>query len=475
LSGGDLSAGEAGDARARTTASGPTDVDVVVVGAGFAGLTAARELRRAGLDAVVLEARDRVGGRVVNAHTQDGTVVELGGQWVGPGQDRVIALADELGLERFATYNTGHNVIHDGTAKRLYKGAIPKLSPPVLVDIGQAQLRLDRLAKQVPLVEPWKAPRATDWDGQTVESWVRRNMRTRLGRKMLRLGVRAVFAAEASDMSLLHFLFYSHSGGYLDSLFNVENGAQEQRVVGGTQLIAQRLAEGLGAAVRLSAPVRRLRTTSGGSGIVVETERGETVSAKRVIVAIPPALAGRIEYEPELPAMRDQLTQRMPMGSVIKCMAVYEEPFWREEGLTGQMTDVAGPAQLTFDNSPRSGRPGVMLAFVEGEHARALSQCSPEERRRQVVACLVRCFGPEAKDPKEFLELDWSAQRWTGGCYGAHLPPGVLTAYGPALKKPCGLIHWAGTETASVWAGYMDGAVRSGEAVAEEVVSALSG
>jgi monoamine oxidase len=455
-----MSAGEAGGAGMSATHAGPTDVDVVVVGAGFAGLTAARELKRAGVDAVVLEARDRVGGRVVNAHTQDGTVVELGGQWVGPGQDRVIALADELGLERFPTYNTGHNVIHNGTEKRLYRGAIPKLSPPVLVDIGQAQLRLDRLAKQVPLDEPWKAHRATDWDSQTVESWVRRNMRTRLGREMLRLGVRAVFAAEASDC-------------YLDSLFNVENGAQEERVVGGTQLIAEKLAQSLGAAVRLSAPVRRLRQTSRGSGVVVETDRGETVSAKRVIVAIPPTLAGHLEYEPQLPAMRDQLTQRMPMGSVIKCMAVYEEPFWREEGLTGQMTDVVGPAQLTFDNSPPSGRPGVLLAFVEGEHARALSRSSPEDRRRQVVACLIRCFGPKAKDPKEFLELDWSAERWSGGCYGAHLPPGVLTAYGPALKEPCGLIHWAGTETASVWAGYMDGAVRSGESVAKEVVSAL--
>jgi monoamine oxidase len=194
-----------------------------------------------------------------------------------------------------------------------------------------------------------------------------------------------------------------------------------------------------------------------------------------VIVAIPPVLAGRIEYEPELPAMRDQLTQRMPMGSVIKTMAVYDEPFWRKDGLTGQMTDVAGPAQLTFDNSPPSGRPGVLLGFVEGSHARELSGCSQKDLRRQVVDCLVRCFGPEAKDPREFLELDWSAQRWTGGCYGAHLPPGVLTSYGRALSEPCGAIHWAGTENASVWAGYMDGAVRSGEAVAAEALSALGG
>jgi len=464
------------------------DVDVVVIGAGFAGLVAARELKASGLSVAVLEARDRVGGRVMNATTSDGTVVELGGQWIGPTQDRVIALADELGLERFPTYNTGENLVHDGKRLRRYKGAIPKLSPAVLADIGQAQLRLDRMAKRVPLVEPWTAHRAKSWDGQTVESWVRRNVRTRLAREMLRLGVRAVFAAETADLSLLHFLFYSHSGGLLDSLFNVKDGAQEQRVVGGTQLIADRLASELGDAVYLSSPVRQVSQQPNGDQLVVSAgtragdgEGSDTgsdgapkgVSARRVVVAVPPMLAGRIEFEPSMPPWRDQLTQRMPMGSVIKCMAVYDEPFWRSEGLTGQMTDVAGPAQLTFDNSPPSGGPGVMLAFVEGAHARELSHHSADERRRAVVECIARCFGSKAESPHEFLELDWSAERYSGGCYGALLAPGVLSAYGPGLREPCGRIHFAGTETAAVWAGYMDGAIRSGERVAREVTDAI--
>ena len=161
------------------------------------------------------------------------------------------------------------------------------------------------------------------------------------------------------------------------------------------------------------------------------------------------------------------------MGSVIKCMAVYDEPFWRSEGLTGQMTDVEGPAQLTFDNSPPSGRPGVLLAFVEGVHARELSHWSPDDRRKAVVACLARCFGPKAESPHEYLDLDWSAERFSGGCYGALLAPGVLGAYGPGLREPCGSIHFAGTESAAVWAGYMDGAIRSGERVAMEITSAL--
>jgi monoamine oxidase len=448
-------------------------VDVVVVGGGFAGLVAARELKKSRHSVAVLEARDRVGGRVMNASTSDGTVVELGGQWIGPTQDRVIALADELGLVRYPTYNTGENLVHDGNKLRRYKGAIPRLSPAVLADIGQAQLRLDRMAKRVPLDEPWTARRAESWDGQTMESWVRRNVRTRLAREMLRLGVRAVFAAETADLSLLHFLFYSHSGGFLDSLFNVKDGAQEQRVVGGTQLIADRMADELGDSVILSAPVRHISTQSDGTGMVVVRGGDHEMRARRIVMAVPPLLSGRIEYDPEMPPWRDQLTQRMPMGSVIKCMAVYDEPFWRAEGLTGQMTDVEGPAQLTFDNSPPSGRPGILLAFVEGAHARGLSHLSAAERQSAVVACLTRCFGPKAESPNEFLELDWSAERFSGGCYGALLAPGVLREYGPGLREPCGPIHFAGTETAAVWAGYMDGAIRSGERVAREISSSL--
>ncbi len=249
-----------------------------------------------------------------------------------------------------------------------------------------------------------------------------------------------------------------------------------------TQLIADNMAAQLGDSVTLSAPVSRISQTrdgpkrdgpKGDGTVVLVASGGKSVSARRVVVAIPPVLAGRIEYEPVLPPWRDQLTQRMPMGSVIKCMAVYDEPFWRESGLTGQATDVAGPAQLTFDNSPPSGRPGVILAFVEGAHARELSHLPPSERQKSVVECIARSFGPKAQSPQEFLELDWSAERYSGGCYGALLAPGVLSDYGPWLREPCDLVHFAGTETATVWAGYMDGAVRSGERVAREVRSAL--
>ena len=439
---------------------------MVVVGAGLAGLSAARSLESSGHSVVVLEARERVGGRTFNGTTADGTVVELGGQWVGPTQDRVLALADELDLERFPTYNGGENLVfyRGGTAR--YRGAIPKLPAPVLADVGQAQFRLDRMARRVPLDAPWQAKRAGDWDAQTVETWLRRNMRTSGGRGMLRLGVRAVFAAEPADLSLLHFLFYSHSGGLLDRLFNVKDGAQEERIVGGSQLLALRLAERLAGPVVLSAATRRI--TQDDDGVVVAAD-GHELRARHVVVAVPPLLAGHIDYEPGLPPWRDQLTQRMPMGSVTKCMAVYAEPFWRGAGLTGQVTDDVGPVQLTFDNSPPSGSPGILLAFLEGTHARELSHVTPDQRREAVTGCLARFFGPRAGTPLDYVELQWAAERWSGGCYGATLAPGTLSQFGPALRHPCGRIHWAGTESATVWAGYMDGAIRSGERVAAEL------
>jgi monoamine oxidase len=452
------------------------DADVVVVGAGLAGLAAARDLVAAGRTVVVLEARDRVGGRVMNGHTADGSVVELGGQWLGPTQDRALALAEDLGAKLFPTYDEGENVVCYRGRHRRYRGAIPRLPPPVLADIAQAQLRLDRMARTVPLDDPWHAASARRWDGQTLETWLRRHVRTHGAREMLRLAVRAVFATEATDLSLLHFLFYSHSGGLLDRLLNVADGAQQWRVVGGSHVLATGLAEPLGDAVHLGVPARRIVTSGGGgggggNGVAVEGDGGR-FTADAVVVAVPPVLAGQLEYEPALPPGRAQLTQRLPMGSVIKSMAVYDEPFWRADGLTGQSTSDVGPIQLTFDNSPPDGRPGVLLTFAEGAHARELSRSSPAERRAATVACLVRAFGPRAGSPTEFLERDWAAERWSGGCYGAHAPPGVLTQFGPALRDPCGPIHWAGTETATVWAGYMDGAIRSGERVAAALTRA---
>ncbi len=425
---------------------------------------------RQGKTVVVLEARDRVGGRVHGRTLRDGeTVVEVGGQWIGPGQHRMIRLSSELGLETFPTYNEGENLLRFGTTQARYRGAIPKISPLTLADMALAQTRLDRLARQVPLESPWTAKRAEAWDSTTFESWIVRSARTEKARSLLRLYSEAVFAAEPKDFSLLHALFYTHSGGGVDALAGVRDGAQQDRYVGGSQLMPIRMAEELGDdVVRLGAAVRRIEQRS---DVVTVLADGVLVTARRAIVAIPPALAGRIDYDPPLPGYRDQLTQRVPAGSVIKCNVVYDSPFWRNAGLTGQATGDVGPVKVVFDNSPPSGTPGVLLAFLEGAHARVLNRVAPDERRRAVVASLVEFFGPKAADVIEFVELDWTEEEWTRGCYGAHFPCGVWTQYGPALREPCGRIHWAGAETATVWSGYMDGALQSGARAATEVLA----
>jgi monoamine oxidase len=442
------------------------DCDVVVVGAGLAGLAAARELAGGGLDVQVLEARDRVGGRTLNHSVGErpDDVVELGGQWVGPTQHEVMALAEELGLATYPTHTEGKNLfeVNVGKVKR-YSGTIPMLGPLVMADYGRADLRLKRLIKKVSAEAPWEAPNAKELDEQSFATWIRGAARTRVAREAIATACRAVFAVEPADVSLLHVLFYAASSGGWDDLLDTEGGAQQDRIVGGSQLISLRMAEELGDRVQLSAPVHAIRTEP--DGVVV----GE-LRARRAIVAVPPVLAGRIDYDPPLPVPRDQLTQRMPMGSVIKTMTIYDEPFWREDGLSGSALSLPGPAQVIFDNTPPNGSPGVVLGFLEGRDARTLGRVREVERREAVVGGLARIFGPRAAKPSGYVEKDWSAEPYSRGCYAGVLGPGAWTAYGTWLREPIDRIHWAGTETATRWMGYFDGAVQSGKRAAAEVM-----
>jgi monoamine oxidase len=464
------------------------EADVAIVGAGLAGLVAARRLAAAGVRPLVLEARDRVGGRILNEEVGDGKVVEVGGQWIGPGQERIAALAAELGVETFPTHDEGRHLLEVGGRRTSYAGALTDarvellrdlsraVSPLALADLELARARLDRMARQVPLAEPWAAPKGRRWDEQTFASWLRRNTRTAAARTLLELATEAVWAAEPADVSLLHVLFYAHSGGGFNRLLGTGGGAQQDRFHGGSQRIPLLLAEELGEErLRLSAPVRRIEHDD---GVVVHAGDGSsgnlTVRAKRAIVAVPPTLAGRIAYDPPLPALRDQLTQRMPQGTVIKTMAIYEEPFWRRDGLSGQAATDVGPARVVFDNSPPDGSPGVLLGFLEGRLAREWGARPAAERRAAILAGHARLFGEQAARPQQFVERVWADEEWTRGCYGCLMTTGGWTEYGRALRTPIGRLHWAGAETATAWNGYMDGAVQSGERASEEVIGALT-
>jgi monoamine oxidase len=450
-------------------APGRPEVDVIVVGAGLAGLVAARQLVAAGRSVLVIEARDRVGGRTVNASIGAGKVTEMGGQWVGPTQERLLALAAELGVETFPTYHEGRNLLDLRGKIRRYKGTIPRLAPHVLLDIDRARRKVRRAAGRVPADAPWSAPKAEELDSKTLATWLRKAARTKKARSLLEIAIGTVMGTGTAEPSALWMLSYVSSAGGFDALIDVEGGAQQDRFVGGSQRISQRLAEELGEAVVLAAPVRRI--SQDGAGIDVEAE-GVQARAQRAIVAVPPPLAGRISFAPSLGGRRDQLTQRMAHGALTKCAAVYSEPFWRAKGLSGQAVSDSGTVSTTFDNSPPDGSPGILLGFIAGAEAVRHARRSEADRRRVVLECFERLFGEQAAKPGIYLETAWAEEEWSRGGPVCSFAPGALVHCGEALRQPAGRIHWAGAETATVWCGYMDGAVRSGERAAEEVLDA---
>lgn len=449
--------------------AGPTRrADVAVVGAGFSGLAAAMELERAGLDVVVLEARDRVGGRVLNHQLDGGEVVEVGGQWVGPTQHALLTVAAELGVATYPTHTEGDNLIVYRGRVRRYRGTIPRINPAVLVEVERMRRKLNRLSARVPLERPWTAVEAERWDRITFSEWMRRNAITGGARMLITLAIRSVFGTEPEDVSLLHVLFYLGSAGGFDALVDTAGGAQESRFVGGSQLVAIRMAERLGDRVVLDAPVRRIEDA--GNGLRIEAA-GATVEAARAIVAVSPTLAARIDYAPALPGRRDQMTQRMPQGAIIKCMAVYPEPFWRGQGLSGSGLADGTSVNAVFDNTPPGGSPGVLLGFLDGRAARVWGSRSLDDRRTAVVDVFTHLFGERAANPDDYIERNWAEEQWSRGCYSGAFGPSGWTDFGPALREPVGRIHWAGTETATVWNGYIDGAITAGRRAANEAAA----
>ena len=462
--------------------------DVIVVGAGLAGLAAARRIAAGGKSVIVIEARGRVGGRTLNHDLGKGRWSELGATFIGPTQDHILALAKDVGVKLFLTYDKGNNVYRRSGSNTYYSdapiapgvdnplGTAPN-DPTVLPEIAKVVMDLDSMSQSVPVDAPWTAQNAQDWDSQTLDSWIKSDDPSESDRfkKLVSIATEPIFGAEARDISLLFTLFYiAASGneknpGTFERNFDTRNGGQQWRCHGGTQLISLRVAKQLGhRRIFQHTPARRIVQSK--TGVRVDSDHA-SFHGKHVIVAIPPPLAGRIYYEPLLPQNRDQLTQRMPMGTLIKAEAIYDKPFWRADGLTGQGLNEDGPISVTFDISPPDASLGVLMGFIGGDRARAFQRLPARTRRQQALGGLAEMFGPKALHPKAYLEFSWVTEEWTRGCPVSVLGPGTLYEFGPAIRRPVGRVHWAGTETSTYWNGYMDGAVRSGQRAAGEVLS----
>ncbi len=441
--------------------------DVIVVGAGLSGLCAAREIVRQDKNVLVLEARDRVGGRMLRKSVVGGGWFDLGGQWIGPTHVGVVALAESLGIQYFDFHAIGRTVVNYGGVLSTIDDDFPptdSLAGVAAEDLDQANQVWEQfyaLAATVNIEKPWLSPDAAALDAQTVTTWLINATESEFARFSVSHWVLNDLGCDPGAMSML-FALIAHSAG------PEEERPEHWLFEGAAGQIPERLAEELGDRIHLERPV--IRIEQGADGVTVTTKQG-AYHADSVIVATPPHLAGAIDYIPPLPARRSQFTQRAPMGSVVKYAAVYPTAWWRAHGLSGAAVS-DGTVLATADGSPPSGKPGILIGFVSGPTAIHLLTDQSEDERKQVVLADFRTyFGDEAQDPDEFIEMNWPGEKWSGGAYNANLAPNTLTTYGPAMAEPVGRIHWAGTEMAHKWTGYFEGAVQAGYSAARAVLS----
>lgn len=469
--------------------SNQTRYDVIIVGAGVAGLTAAHRLKQAddSVKVLVLEAKDRVGGRTITLPVDIGggktEKFDLGGQWVGSTQKHLLNLLKELDLETHLQYTTGKKFMQVGSDKvRTYTSDIPSLGS--LTSLIQLQLflwKVERLAAKTPITDPYSSPHAKEFDGETVDTFARKNLSNKAARECIDVACKATFGTDAARISLMFFLAYANSSGGVMKLFEAKKDAAQEAVVkGGMQQVSELLAKKLGdAMVLLKHPVSSVQQAE--DKVTVTTENGKEFTCGRVIVAAPPNMILKMVFDPPLPPYKRFIYENLPFGHLTKFIVIYDKAFWREKGWSGEIvsnggkTDMpgvsCGPLSACFDATTNNGVPAI-VGFIAGRQGTEWQNKTESERKRAVIEALTNIFGPEAKECTTYVEKVWSEEPYTGGCPTCFGVPGTMYAL-PHLRMPFDKIHFAGTETATSWTGYVNGAVQSGERARTEVLRHL--
>ncbi|XP_039203389.1 amine oxidase [flavin-containing] A-like [Crotalus tigris] len=449
--------------------------DVVVVGGGISGMSAAKLLFESGLSVVVLEARDRVGGRTFTIRNKQVKYVDVGGAYVGPTQNRILRLAKELGIETYKVNVREATLLHTKGKSYSMQDMFPSTwNPFIHLDYINFWRTMDKLGKEIPAEAPWDAPNAKELDKISMKHFIDKHCWTKAARDFATIFVNVNVTSETHEVSALWFLWYVKLCGGTTRIFSITNGGQERKFIGGSGQITEKIMELLRDKVKLESPV--VHIDQSGDSIIVETLNHEIYEGKYVISAIPPILTGKIHFTPELPTIRNQLIQRLPMGSVIKCMMYYKEAFWKKLGFCGCtiILDDDAPISATLDDTKPDGSIPALMGFILARKAFRLANISKEERKRKICELYAKVLGSEeALHPVHYEEKNWCTEQYSGGCYTAYFPPGIMSQYGRIIREPAGKIYFAGTETATQWSGYMEGAVQAGERAAREILHSM--